>query len=140
MAVKPPKGKTVAVLYLALARAIGIDEELIASAGTEFYPSDRARTAVTQRLVEEVDWLGEVPLVIIHPGGKNPLRSNALKRWPPERFALLGNHLVRKYKARVVLVGSQEDRPLTKKIRGMMAAKVTDLCGIDEHGRNGGPV
>ena len=139
MPVKPPKGENnAAVLYLALARAIGINEELIACAGTEFYPSDRARTAVTQRLVEEVDWLGEVPLVIIHPGGgKNPLRSNALKRWPPERFALLGNHLVRKYKARVVLVGSQEDRPLTKKIRGMMAAKVTDLCGLMSMGEIG---
>ena len=131
IAVRPPKGEqNAAAIYLSLARAIGVEEEIIDKAGIEFYPSDRSRLAVTQRLVEEMDWLGDVPLVIMHPGGgTNPVLSESLKRWPVERFARLGNHLVRRYGARIVLVGAEEERPLAQAIAGLMATRVTDLCG-----------
>lgn len=131
VAVRPPrKMKQAAAVYLSLAEAVGVGEETIGSVGMEFYPPDRDRLAVTQRLVEDIDWLGDVPLVIIHPGGgHNPYRSEMLKRWPVQRFALLGNHLMRQHGARVVLVGSAEEQPLTQAIGGMMAGKVTDLCG-----------
>lgn len=131
MAVRPPQeARNSAVNNLALATAVGISEEITARVGEEFYPSDGARLAVTQRLVEEIDWLGDVPLVVLHPGGgENPMRSSPDKRWPVERFALLGNHLIRQHKARVVLVGTQDERPLTRAVAGLMAAKVSDLSG-----------
>ncbi len=130
VAVPPPReASNVAIDYLSLARAVGVPEERTDKASMEFYPTDSDRLAITQRLVEEIDWLGDVPLVIVHPGGgNNPLRSSTLKRWPVERFALLGNHLKRHHGARIVLVGIEEERPLTQAIAGMMAAKVTDLC------------
>lgn len=131
VAVRPPQDmKQTAAIYLSLAEAVGVSEETIESVGMEFYPPDRDRLAVTQRLVEDMDWLGDVPLVIMHPGGAhNPYQSDLLKRWPVERFALLGNHLIRQHGARVVLVGSDEERPLGQAISGLMAGKVTDLCG-----------
>lgn len=125
-----PEVKHAAALYLSLGEAVGIDEEIIRSAGSEFYPPDRDRLAMTQHLVEEMDWLGDKPLVIVHPGGgENPATSEPLKRWPVERFALLGNHLARKYEARIVLVGASTELDLAKAISGLLAAKPTNLCG-----------
>lgn len=131
IAVRPPREERhAAAIYLSLARAIGLDEERIGAAGAEFYPPDRERTAMTQQLVEEMDWLGEVPLVIMHPGGgDNPVSTKPLVRWPVERFARLGNHLARKYGARIVLVGAADERPLAEAISGLMAVRVHNLCG-----------
>ncbi len=131
IAVRPPREENnAAAVYLSLAKAVGVEEQLINEAGIEFYPSDRNRLAITQRLVEEMDWLGDVPLVIMHPGGgSNPVMSDSLKQWPVERFALLGNHLVRKHGARIVLVGAAVERPLAQAIAGLMATKLTNLCG-----------
>jgi lipopolysaccharide heptosyltransferase II len=124
------EGRHAAELYLSLAEAVEIEEAIIRSAGSEFYPPDRDRLAMTQHLVEEMDWLGDKPLIIIHPGGgENPATSEPLKRWPIERFALLGNHLARKYEARIVLVGAPEELDLAKGISGLLAAKSTNLCG-----------
>jgi lipopolysaccharide heptosyltransferase II len=117
-------------VYLSLAGVLGIEPECIRGRGLEFYPADVDRTAVTALLVEKVDWLGDVPLVIIHPGGgQNPARPDERKQWPVERFALLGSQLMHRHKARVVLVGGKQDRPLTQAIQGMMAQQVVDLAG-----------
>lgn len=131
IAVRPPREeKQAAVIYLALAEAVGIEEEKIEQVGAEFYPPDRDRLAMTQHLVEEMDWLGDAPLVIMHAGGgMNPVSSEPLIRWPVERFARLGNHLVRKHGARIVLVGAEEEREPAEAISGLMATKLTNLCG-----------
>ncbi|MFQ5436626.1 MAG: glycosyltransferase family 9 protein, partial [Anaerolineae bacterium] len=107
LAVSPPSGNTnEAVVYLSLATAVGVDADTVTSVGMEFYPPDADRTAVTRRLVDEVDWLGDKPLVILHPGGgQNPVRTDERKQWPLERFVLLGNHLVRRHGAQILLVG-----------------------------------
>jgi heptosyltransferase II len=126
----PPEGAHDTAVALLLAAAAGVDPAVIQSASTEFYPPDRDRTAVTQRLVEEIDWLGDVPLVVMHPGGgSNPVATDLRKQWPVERFARLGNHLARRHGARVALVGSEADRPLAAAIGGLMAVKATNLAG-----------
>ena len=135
VAVKVPAGvQHESLVYLSLAQAFGI----AASAPVEFFPSDAARSAVTRRLVDEIDWLGDVPLVIMHPGGgENPVRTDSRKRWPVERFALLGNDLVRNYRARVLLVGAEVDRPLAQAVSGLMPSAVANLVGrlkLDELG------
>ncbi|MCL4869493.1 MAG: glycosyltransferase family 9 protein [Anaerolineae bacterium] len=112
--------------YLALAMAAGLPTQPTPS----FYPTDRDRTTITRRLVDEIDWLGDVPLVLLHPGGgSNPRQGMPEKRWPVERFALLGNHLVRQHKARILLVGAAADAALAHTIDGMMSAKVVNLAG-----------
>ena len=131
IAVKKPTNAThTTALYLALASAANVPEDTIQNVSMEFIPPDRDRTAVTRRLIEEVDWLGDVPLVLMHPGGGvNPIQSNELKRWPIERFTLLANHCIEKHLAKVVLVGTETERPLTKAIDGMLAGKITNLAG-----------
>lgn len=129
--VRPPKGQPhEAVVYLSLARALGIEEPADDPFGMEFFPPDVDRTRVTERLVEEIDWLGNTPLVLLHPGGgDNPVRPDLRKRWPVERFALLGNHLIRRCGARVLLVGAKEDRPLAEAVAGLMTAPAPNLAG-----------
>lgn len=119
-----------AVIYLSLAQAIGIDEAIINSAGMEYYAPDVERTAVTRRLIDELDWLGDSPLIIIHPGGgTNPVRSVKEKQWPVERFVRLGNHLAKTYQARILIVGNEGERPLAQTIRGLMHAPVANWAG-----------
>lgn len=127
VAVGVPDGERhTAAIYLSLARALGIEAE----AHMEFFPRDSDRTAMTELLVDVVDWLGDVPLVIMHPGGGlNPVRPDERTRWPAERFTLLGNHLVRHYKARIILVGSAADRETARSIAGMMSAETVNLAG-----------
>lgn len=115
---------------LLLAEAVGVERSITGRVNMEFYPPDRDRTAVTQKLIEEVDWLGDVPLVLMHPGGgDSPVHSRPLARWPVERFVILGNHLARQYRAHVVLVGTRNEAELADDIAGMMAARVTNYCG-----------
>lgn len=129
--VKPAKDKQhEAEIYLSLAQAIGIEETLIDSARMEYYAPDVERTAVTQRLIDELDWLGDTPLIIIHPGGgSNPIHSNPEKQWPVERFVRLGNHLVKKYQAQILIVGGEGERPLAQIISGLMHASVANWTG-----------
>ena len=114
--------------YLSLAYAVGADPDL--KSELEFYPPDSERTAITQLLVEQIDWLGETPLVIMHPGGgRNPVTTDPAKQWPVERYARLANHLARHYQATLVLVGNAEDKPLTAALTGLISTPAYDLAG-----------
>jgi ADP-heptose:LPS heptosyltransferase len=126
----PPEMTNAGERGLLLAAAVGVAEETLGRVNMEFHPSDRDRTAVTRLLIEELDWLGDVPLVIMHPGGGvNPVKSQPLTRWPAERFALLANHLTRAYKARVLLVGNANEKAITAEIAGMIAGGAANYAG-----------
>lgn len=117
-------------VYLSLAKACGVDLPPGERPPMAFYPADDDRTAVTQRLIDDLDWLGDVPLVLIHPGGgEGSLYTDPLKRWPRERFVLLINHLARKHQARILLVGSQHDQALAAAIAGMTTARCANWAG-----------
>lgn len=66
---------------------------------------------------------GELPLVVLHVGAGAERR-----RWPPERFAALGDQLVEQG-AQVVLVGTDQDQEQVEVTRATMTAPVVDLCG-----------
>ena len=116
--------------YLAVAEVCGVDLPLGERPPMSFYPADDDRTAVTQRLIDDLDWLGDVPLVIIHPGGgEGSLHEDPLKRWPRERFVLLINHLARQHKAQILLVGGQQDKALAAAIDGMTSVRCANWAG-----------
>jgi lipopolysaccharide heptosyltransferase II len=129
--VKPsPDEQHEAAIYLSLARAIGIDQAIVDTVGMAYYAPDLERTAVTRRLIDELNWLGDTPLIVIHPGGGvNPVHSNKEKQWPVERFVRLGNHLAKKYKAQILIVGGEGERPLAQKICGLMHATAANWAG-----------
>lgn len=127
LAVRPaPELQNRGAIALSLAQALGAE----AVGQTEFYPRDSDRARVTELLVEELEWLGDTPLVVMHPGGgDSPLGPNSEKRWPEERFALLGNHLLRKHRARLLLVGRDADNSIMQTIAGFISAPVANLAG-----------
>jgi lipopolysaccharide heptosyltransferase II len=126
-AVGPPKGVYHEVeLYLSLARAIGLEPE----SHMEYFPTDAERTAVMARLLDEIGWQEGQPLVLIHPAGaSNPISPDESRRWPMERFAVFASRMIREKEAQVILVGSEQDRPLVQEIFGVMAATVPNLAG-----------
>ena len=130
MAISPPKGEQhAAAIYLSLADALKLDTNQ-ADVKMEFYPKDANYTAVTQRLIDEVDWLGDRPLAILHPGGgQNAVPDDELRRWPMERFVLLGNHIARQHNATVIVVGSEPDRKTAESIIGMMSGQAVSWAG-----------
>lgn len=110
---------------LALLPAMGLPpSRTTAGRKMGFYPSDLDRTAVTRRLVEEVEWLGDAPLVVLNPGGGSG--PGDPRYWPLERYVLLGNHLVRHCGAKVVLVGGEADQPIARDVVGMMITAVAN--------------
>jgi lipopolysaccharide heptosyltransferase II len=129
--VTPPGGERhAAAVYLSLAKAVGVMVGPVSRLPMEFYPADTARTTVTRRLIDELNWLGERPLVVLHPGGGTELDSvEAGKQWPAERFVLLGNYLARKHEAQILLVGSADDVPKCETIAGLMAVTPANWAG-----------
>ncbi|MBN2097714.1 MAG: lipopolysaccharide heptosyltransferase II [Candidatus Omnitrophica bacterium] len=63
-------------------------------------------------------------LVVLNPGG-----NWDLKRWPKENFALLGDSLVEKYQARVLITGAAKDIKLAEEIAALMKNQPLLLCG-----------
>jgi len=63
------------------------------------------------------------PLVALNPGASDPQR-----RWPPARFAAVGDALAAAG-ARVVITGAEDDAPLAADIRQQMRAPVEDTTG-----------
>jgi ADP-heptose:LPS heptosyltransferase len=65
----------------------------------------------------------EDPLVVLHPSAGDERR-----RWPPEKFAAIGDALAG-VGARVAVVGVEEDRPLVSGVVDTMDCHALDLCG-----------
>jgi len=77
----------------------------------------RARAATL--LADEGPWIG------INPGAF----YGAAKRWLPERFAAVADIVARRRGARVVIVGSADERTLAEEIASVLQAPARVLCG-----------
>lgn len=65
---------------------------------------------------------GDSALVVgMHPGCST-LKNHIMRRWEPEKFALLAEQLVKKYNARVLLFGGPEEDELKAQIKGMTSS------------------
>ncbi|HEX8458406.1 MAG TPA: lipopolysaccharide heptosyltransferase II [Pyrinomonadaceae bacterium] len=68
------------------------------------------------------------PVVLLCPGSTN----SRAKRWPPERFAALADHLMGKAKANVVLIGTREELDVTREVLAKMRRRPVVLTGETE--------
>jgi ADP-heptose:LPS heptosyltransferase len=69
------------------------------------------------------------PVIGLHPGAKEPAR-----RWLPERFAEVGNALVREAGARLVVTGTAGEADLTKAICDRLTVSALNLTGRTDLG------
>jgi ADP-heptose:LPS heptosyltransferase len=65
-------------------------------------------------------------LVTMHVGGEG---FNGRKRWAPERFAAVANHLIAKVNAHVLLIGGKEDVPLATEVAALIPQGATMIAG-----------
>lgn len=106
--------------FLGIVRAKGIEAE---SKCCEFHISSEARNFARQFLmnhgVADSDFLA-----VLNPGGNwDP------KRWPVERYAELGDELVEKYSAKILITGAVKDEMLVDNIVRLMRQKPISSCG-----------
>ena len=63
------------------------------------------------------------PVAVLHPGATDPRRH-----WPPDAFAVVGDHLAARG-IRVVVTGVADERPLADHVTGAMRAEAESACG-----------
>jgi ADP-heptose:LPS heptosyltransferase len=86
-------------------------------------PVERARAIALLAPLDGAQKIG------LHVGASDPER-----RWPPEAFAALADHLIDALGARIILTGSVEERPLTAAVREAMRGEALDLAGMTSLG------
>lgn len=117
----PPKDTVhKARLFLDLVAAAGMPAD-----GEQYdLPVSAADRQYARQLLQAAGCEAGRPVVAFHAGA-----NWSLKRWPAKLFARLGDRLVRDCGARVLLVGSAEDRPLAEGIARRMSQPPAVLCG-----------
>lgn len=131
-----------ALLYLACVRAAREPHAAIPPAPpgqvvnptgfwTGFYPAGDDRQALAKVLAAALGGKGaaSAPLAILHPaGGVNPGMTMLAKRWPPDRYAALGDRLAERGLT-VVLTGTEAEAPLCVEIAVQMRRWPLILAG-----------
>jgi lipopolysaccharide heptosyltransferase II len=106
--------------YLPLLEAVGLS---VLPGPYEYTISEEERQAARHWLNDQRSMNGR-PLVILHPG------ANWLhKRWPPERFAALGDRLAQSERVPVLITGGPADVALAEQIARTMRQPATVLAG-----------
>jgi heptosyltransferase-2 len=112
--------------YLSLIRAMGLnarskDPELFVSREQE----EKALPLLSENGVEQGDFLlGISPGAIYGPA----------KRWPPERFASIGDMSVDRWGAKVIIFGSGQEREICDRVSTSMHHPSINLCGDTQLG------
>jgi heptosyltransferase-3 len=114
-------GQHMTETFLDLARAAGVEEETYVPQAPHLDEADREHVAT---------WLarhdvGEGALVVMHPGSGDNFPG---RRWPASSFARLGDALVERFGATVVVTGSRSERPLVEEVRRAARHALLDGC------------
>jgi lipopolysaccharide heptosyltransferase II len=122
--------------YLALAAELGAEDD---GGGLDYHPTTEDREAATEVLARlglvgrrsAVD-TARPPLVALFPGS-SPQWS--FKRWPADRFARLGDELVRRHGTQLVVVGGADDRTAMAEVSAGIGARHAVADGPGSLGR-----
>lgn len=82
--------------------------------------------STARRLLRECGLSPSNTLVTMHVGGEG---FNGRKRWAPDRFAEVANHLVESLGARILLIGGKGDLPLAEQTAALMPGGAAVLAG-----------
>ncbi len=106
--------------YLGIVRALGAD-------GTPLLRlpvSEEAQARGGQLL--RGHGIGPADLIVaVNPGSV----YGSAKRWPPERFAAMADALADRRRARILLIGSERERPVLEEVAGGMRRPAVNLGG-----------
>jgi len=85
--------------------------------------SARSRSRVAE-LLRRRGISSDEPFVVLHAGAKRQTNQ-----WPSERYATVADEIIRKWRAPVVLTGSNTELPIIRDIVSAMTEPVTSVCG-----------
>lgn len=108
--------------YLEVLRPLGIE---VLEPRLQLTVSDADRAFAEAYLLDQGVTAG-TRVVALHPGGEG---FRGLKRWPRKRFAALADELVRRYGAKVVLLGGADEVELASAVAGAMVEKAINAAG-----------
>jgi lipopolysaccharide heptosyltransferase II len=108
-------------LNLDVARLLGAEDP---GEGLEFRVQESHRIETQKILVRHGCADKGAIRIVLNPGG-----DAVYKRWPAEYFASLGDLLVQRIGAQVLIVGGKKDRPIVERIRRQMRQNAVDLAG-----------
>ncbi|MFH1269712.1 MAG: glycosyltransferase family 9 protein, partial [Candidatus Omnitrophota bacterium] len=118
--------KHVVEYYLDLLKPAGIEPK---GNKLELFIPDDAR-ARNKNMFMECGVYGKGPLIGIAPGAGASWGKDAhLKHWPAGRFAELADRVIDRFKAAVVILGDEAERPIAGEIMNNMRNKPLDLVG-----------
>ncbi|MCY3771107.1 MAG: lipopolysaccharide heptosyltransferase II [Gemmatimonadetes bacterium] len=69
----------------------------------------------------------DAPVLGVAPGA-----SHGPKRWPPERFARVADHMARSRDMTILLLGSEGDRPVAGEVARVMGRQAVDWTGTTD--------
>ena len=88
---------------------------------------DGAEAAMVEDRLAEAGIGPDVRVLGVAPGA-----SHGPKRWPPERFARVADHLAKSRDLKVLLLGSEGDRPVTGEVARAMELPAVDWTGATD--------
>jgi ADP-heptose:LPS heptosyltransferase len=65
-----------------------------------------------------------------HPGCAT-LKNHIKRRWEPEKFAVLGNRLIAKHSARILIFGGPEEKELKDKIHSLIGSDKVNVVNAE---------
>lgn len=108
--------------YLAILRGMGWEAK---SKDPTLYVDPKENESMVDLLlthgIEEQDFL-----VALSPGAI----YGPAKRWPSERFAKIGDWAIKKWRAKVLIMGSEGEKDIGAAVRGAMKQPALDLSGM----------
>lgn len=107
-------GRHMSATFLDIARAAGAGEERYEPLPPPVFEADRAAAEAVAR---EALPAGGGPLFLLHPGSGDNFLG---RRWAPENFAALADHLLDRHGGGVVLTGAPAEAALVEEVRGRM--------------------
>lgn len=106
--------------YLAIVRALGADGPSVPRLSVPAEAQKKAGQTLRDHGVEETE-----PIVAVNPGSI----YGSAKRWPAARFAGVADALVASRGVRILLIGSEGERPVLEQVARSMRSPVVNLAG-----------
>jgi len=107
--------------YLPLLEAIG----LAAARHPYDYTVSAEERLAARALLKTTPLVSGRPMIMLHPGA-----NWRHKRWPPERFAALGDRLAERTQSQIVITGGRDDAALGEAVARRMRQPVAMLAGL----------
>ncbi|MCX5706042.1 MAG: glycosyltransferase family 9 protein [Candidatus Omnitrophica bacterium] len=119
-------GKHVVEHYLDLLKFLDIQPKV---QGLELFVPDEDSKEAGKLLVTYGIKEGDLVIGVAPGAGASWGKDAEFKRWPPVKFARIADKIVDNFKAKIVLLGDESEKPIADTISGFMRNKPVDLVG-----------